>query len=55
MYMGILGRVANRIDGAQFTLDGVTYKTYPNDGNDTLHGGLAFSAPSKLVLGCSLR
>ncbi|GAB4831634.1 hypothetical protein Ancab_005645 [Ancistrocladus abbreviatus] len=34
-----VGRVANRIGGAQFTLDGVQYKIVPNDGKNTLHGG----------------
>uniref|UniRef100_A0A7N0V0I8 Aldose 1-epimerase n=1 Tax=Kalanchoe fedtschenkoi TaxID=63787 RepID=A0A7N0V0I8_KALFE len=39
-YFGaIVGRVANRIGGAHFTLDGVTYKLPANDGNNTLHGG----------------
>ncbi|XP_059642859.1 uncharacterized protein LOC132284744 [Cornus florida] len=41
-YFGaIVGRVANRIGGAQFTLDGVQYKLHANDhGKNTLHGGL---------------
>ncbi|XP_065878591.1 uncharacterized protein [Euphorbia lathyris] len=34
-----VGRVANRIGGAQFTLNGTTYKLIPNDGKNTLHGG----------------
>ncbi|KAI9086535.1 hypothetical protein K1719_031619 [Acacia pycnantha] len=34
-----VGRVANRIGGAQFTLDGKTYHLPANDGNNTLHGG----------------
>ncbi|KAK8710718.1 hypothetical protein V6N13_146031 [Hibiscus sabdariffa] len=39
-YFGaIVGRVANRIGGAKFTLNGVTYKTVANDGKNTLHGG----------------
>lgn len=33
------GPVANRIGGASFTLDGVTYELDKNDGNNTLHGG----------------
>ncbi|KAK9106140.1 hypothetical protein Scep_022984 [Stephania cephalantha] len=33
------GRVANRIGGAQFKLNGKTYKTFPNEGKNTLHGG----------------
>lgn len=40
-YFGALvGRVANRIGGAHFTLHGVEYKLPPNDnGSNTLHGG----------------
>jgi aldose 1-epimerase len=34
-----IGRYANRIAGAQFTLDGVTYQIPPNDGSNALHGG----------------
>lgn len=36
---GLIGRVANRIGGAQFTLDGKTYKLPANDHGNTLHGG----------------
>ncbi len=40
-YFGcIVGRFANRIGGAQFTLDGVTYNVPKNDGNNALHGGV---------------
>lgn len=35
----LIGRYANRIGGAQFTLDGKTYQTPKNDGPNTLHGG----------------
>ncbi|BFZ07011.1 hypothetical protein BsWGS_10050 [Bradybaena similaris] len=35
----LIGRVANRIAGAQFTLDGHTYSLYANDGPNCLHGG----------------
>ncbi|KAI4326654.1 hypothetical protein MLD38_031944 [Melastoma candidum] len=37
---GLVGRVANRIGGAKFALDGHVYKLSKNDGNNTLHGGL---------------
>ncbi|XP_057447894.1 uncharacterized protein LOC130739554 [Lotus japonicus] len=40
VYFGALvGRVANRIGNAQFTLDGKTYKLPANDKDNTLHGG----------------
>ena len=35
-----VGRVANRIGGAKFTLDGKEYLLAPNDGPNTLHGGI---------------
>ncbi|HVW91768.1 MAG TPA: aldose epimerase family protein [Devosia sp.] len=35
----IAGRVANRIAGASFTLDGQTYRLPANDHGNTLHGG----------------
>ncbi|WOK94234.1 hypothetical protein Cni_G02936 [Canna indica] len=39
-YFGsLVGRVANRISGAQFNLNGVVYKSNKNEGNNTLHGG----------------
>ncbi len=40
-YQGaLIGRYSNRIKNSQFTLDGVTYKLYPNScGVDSLHGG----------------
>lgn len=34
-----VGRYANRIGGAEFTLNGKTYPLSKNDGNNTLHGG----------------
>lgn len=39
-YLGCtVGRVANRIAGARFTLDGVTHELTANDGPNHLHGG----------------
>ncbi|KAG4932767.1 hypothetical protein JHK87_046769 [Glycine soja] len=39
VYFGaLIGRVANRIRGAKFTLDGKTYKLPANDHGNTLHG-----------------
>jgi len=35
----VQGRVANRIAGAQFELDGTTYKLNKNSGKNTIHGG----------------
>ncbi|MFJ6831597.1 aldose epimerase family protein [Streptomyces sp. NPDC091209] len=39
-YLGALvGRYANRIGGARFSLDGTTYRLEPNNGPNSLHGG----------------
>jgi aldose 1-epimerase len=35
----VLGRVANRIAGARFTIDGVEYKVAANAGTNHIHGG----------------
>ncbi len=35
----IIGRVANRIAGAQFELDGVTYRLNANERKNSIHGG----------------
>ncbi|RFU45535.1 aldose epimerase family protein [Paraburkholderia sp. DHOC27] len=41
-YMGgLIGRWANRIAGARFTLDGIEYTLDRNEGNNLLHGGAA--------------
>jgi len=40
-YFGaLIGRYANRIANAKFTLEGTTYLLAANDGKNTLHGGL---------------
>ncbi len=39
-YLGaIVGRVANRISGATFDLDGTSFELNANEGKNTLHGG----------------
>jgi len=35
----VVGRLANRLSDARFTLDGVEYRVTPNEGTTTLHGG----------------
>src|SRR4030095_6188219 len=35
----VIGRVVNRIGGAQFELDGTTYKLPVNERKNTIHGG----------------
>ena len=45
-YLGaVVGRVANRIAGGRFTLDGVTYQTVLNDDPrpNSLHGGFSYA------------
>jgi len=40
-YFGaVIGRVANRIGGAKFTLNGIQYNLTQNEGSNQLHGGL---------------
>ena len=39
---GTIGRVANRIGGGRFELDGQNYELTRNDGPNTLHGGTDF-------------
>ncbi|MBO9448319.1 aldose epimerase family protein [Ruegeria sp. R14_0] len=39
-YLGaIVGRVANRLDGARFDLEGQSFELSANEGKNTLHGG----------------
>lgn len=38
-FNAVIGRVANRIGEARFTLDGNDYHLFKNDGNNHLHGG----------------
>lgn len=38
-----VGRVANRIENAEFFMDGAIYMLTDNDGGNTLHGGVGFS------------
>lgn len=39
-YLGaFIGRVANRVGGGKFSLDGKNYSLYLNDGKNSLHGG----------------
>ena len=43
-YFGaFVGRYANRISGASFTLDGKKYSLTANEGKNTLHGGVGLS------------
>jgi aldose 1-epimerase len=35
----LIGRLANRLSGARFSLDGVEYQVNPNEGGTALHGG----------------
>ena len=49
----VIGRFANRIANAKFTLDGVEYKLAANNGKNHLHGGRAGFA-SKLWRGKAL-
>jgi aldose 1-epimerase len=39
LFGALVGRYANRIKGATFTLDGVQYKLTPNERGSTMHGG----------------
>lgn len=42
-YLGAtIGRYANRIGGAKFSIDGTEYRITANEGRNTLHGGVGF-------------
>ncbi|XLU58224.1 hypothetical protein S245_052872, partial [Arachis hypogaea] len=48
-YFGVtIGRVANRIGGAQFTLNGIHYKLIANEGNCIYQTVLSSTATSSL-------
>jgi aldose 1-epimerase len=52
-YFGaVLGRVANRIGGAKFTLNGIQYNLTQNEGSNQLHGGLKGFDKVWTVFGC---
>ena len=53
-YQGaIIGRVCNRIHNCRYTLDGVEYKLFANDGNNSAHGGeIGFNKRVWDVIGC---
>ena len=47
MYMGcIVGRVANRIAGGSFEIDGVVHNVTKNNNGNLLHGKLGFTTKS---------
>ena len=48
----IIGRVANRIKNAEFTLDGKTYFLSKNNGENCLHGGCGFDRKVWDVIDC---
>ena len=39
LFGAVVGRYANRIENARFTIDGVEYKITPNAGKNHIHGG----------------
>lgn len=50
----VLGRVANRIAGAQFTIDGREYKVTANAGTNHIHGGHAGFANVIWLVSCNI-
>lgn len=49
----IIGRVANRVGGAAFTMDGKVYRLPKNDGENCLHGGDGFDHRVWTVTDCT--
>lgn len=50
-----VGRVANRIKNARFTLNGKTYQLEPNDGKNHLHGSFGYTVwRTRIVDDCTL-
>ena len=50
-YFGaVIGRVANRIRGATFKLDGRVYRISANEGQNSLHGGVVATHVDSTVL-----
>lgn len=49
----LIGRVANRIGGARFEMNGKVYNLPKNDGENCLHGGVGFDYKMWTVVSCT--